>query len=159
MSVAVPAVAPGPSEGCPPPLRCRDVWRNVQDTADVWERTTPRGATVSGWTMGHGPTVVFLSPFGGARDLFALVAWLMRDELRPLSRHDFLPAADAEASKRVQAVLALFGPVPRDVFTGARAPRHSQRRVELTAQELRLLQDADLSGSPAARDGDEATLL
>ena len=44
--------------------------------------------------------------------------WLMRDELRPLCRHDFLPAAEAEASKRVQAVLALFGPVPRDVFTG-----------------------------------------
>ncbi|MBK7590299.1 MAG: TIGR03761 family integrating conjugative element protein [Betaproteobacteria bacterium] len=85
--------------------------------------------------------------------------WLMRDELRPLSRHDFLPAAGAEASKRVQAVLALFGPVPRDVFTGTRVPRHSQRRVELTAQELRLLQDADLSGSPAAGDGDEATLL
>ena len=85
--------------------------------------------------------------------------WLMRDELRPFSRHDFLPAAGAEASKRVQAVLALFGPVPRDVFTGTRAPRHSQRRVELTAQELRLLQDADLSGSPAAGDGDEATLL
>ncbi len=92
-------------------------------------------------------------------ELVRFERWLMRDELRPLSRHDFLPAADAEASKRVQAVLALFGPVPRDVFTGTRAPRHSQRRVEFTAQELRLLQDADLSGSPAAGDGDEATLL
>jgi len=49
--------------------------------------------------------------------------------------------------------------VPRDVFTGARVPRHSQRRVELTAQELRLLQDADLSGPPAAGDSDEAALL
>ena len=45
MSVAVPAIAPGPAEGCPPPLRCREVWRNVHDTADVWERTTARGAT------------------------------------------------------------------------------------------------------------------
>ncbi|MBK7079385.1 MAG: hypothetical protein IPH55_01195 [Betaproteobacteria bacterium] len=45
------------------------------------------------------------------------------------------------------------------MFTGTRVPRHSQRRVELTAQELRLLQDADLSGSPAAGDSDEATLL
>jgi integrating conjugative element protein (TIGR03761 family) len=85
--------------------------------------------------------------------------WLLRDELRPLSRHDFLPAAEAEARKRVQAAMALFGPVPRDVFTGARRPRHSRRHVALTAQELKLLQDADLSWSPATGDAEEATLL
>jgi hypothetical protein len=85
--------------------------------------------------------------------------WLMRDGLRPLSRHDFLPAAEPAARKRVQAAMALFGPVPRDVFTGARRPRHSRRRVELTAQELKLLQDADLSWSPATGDAEEATLL
>jgi integrating conjugative element protein (TIGR03761 family) len=85
--------------------------------------------------------------------------WLMRDELRPLSRRDFLPAAEPEARKRVQAAMALFGPVPRDVFTGARRPRHSRRRVELTAQELKLLQDADLTWSPATGDAEEATLL
>ena len=55
--------------------------------------------------------------------------------------------------------MALFGAVPRDVFTGARVPRHSKRWVELTAQELKLLQEADLSWSPAATDADEATLL
>jgi len=85
--------------------------------------------------------------------------WLLRDELRPLCRHDFLPTADVAAKKRVQAVMALFGAVPRDVFTGARRPRHSRRWVELSAQELKLLQDADLSWSPAAGDADEATLL
>lgn len=85
--------------------------------------------------------------------------WLLRDELRPLCRHDFLPAAEPVARKRVQAVMALFGAVPRDVFTGARRPRHSRRWVELTAQELKLLQNADLSWSPAASDADEATLL
>jgi integrating conjugative element protein (TIGR03761 family) len=84
---------------------------------------------------------------------------LWREELRALSRRDFLPAADAAAGRRVQAVMALLGPVPRDVFTGARVPRHSRRRLELTAQELKLLQDADLGGSPAAGDTDEATLL
>lgn len=85
--------------------------------------------------------------------------WLLREELRPLSRHDFLPAAEEEARKRVQAVVALFGPVPRDVFTGARAPRHSKRWVELTVQEFKLLQEADLTWSPAAGDADESTLL
>ena len=85
--------------------------------------------------------------------------WLLRDELRPLCRHDFLPAAAPEARQRVQAAMALLGPVPRDVFTGARVPRHSRRRLELTAQELKLLQAADLTWSPAAGEADEATLL
>ena len=89
MSVAVPdavaSLAPSPNEGCPPPLRCRDVWRNVHDTTAVWERTSARGARLSGWTIGRGPTVVFLSPFGGTRDLFALTAWLLRDEIRSIA--------------------------------------------------------------------------
>lgn len=96
---------------------------------------------------------------GMFEELVRFERWLFRDELRPLSRHDFLPAAEVNAKKRVQAVMALFGAVPRDVFTGTRRPRHSRRWVEPTAQELKLLQDADLSWSPAATDAEEATLL
>ncbi len=91
MSVAAPEstaqFAPSPNEGCPPPLRCRDVWQNVHHTATVWERTSSRGAKLSGWTLGRGPTVVFLSPCGGCKDLFALVAWLLRDEAQLLAIH------------------------------------------------------------------------
>lgn len=70
---------------------------------------------------------------------------LLRDELRQLSRSDFLPSADENARLRVQAAVALFGEVPRPVFTGANAPRHSRRRVKLTDAELRLLEQASLS--------------
>jgi len=35
--------------------------------------------------------------------------------------------------------------VPRAVFTGDDAPRHSQRRITPTAAELRLLRQASLS--------------
>jgi hypothetical protein len=63
---------------------------------------------------------------------------LMRDELRPLSRHDFLPAADAEASKRVQAVLALFG-------AARRIPGRAPGTASGGSAGTRLLQD-DLSG-------------
>ena len=41
--------------------------------------------------------------------------------------------------------VALFGEVPRPVFTGANAPRHTRRRVKLTDAELRLLEQASLS--------------
>ncbi len=86
-AVAAPLTspAPGPQEGCPPPLRCRDVWRNVHEVAEVWERISTRGATLSGWTLGRGPTVVFVAPFSGSADLFALIAWLLREEIRTVA--------------------------------------------------------------------------
>jgi hypothetical protein len=42
-------------------------------------------------------------------------------------------------------VVALFGEVPRKVFTGAQAPRHTRRRVKLSEAELRLLEQASLT--------------
>ena len=71
--------------------------------------------------------------------------YLLREELRQLTRSDFLPGADAMAGKRVRAAVALFGEVPRKVFTGAEAPRHTRRRVKLTPAELALLERASLS--------------
>jgi len=72
---------------------------------------------------------------------------LLREELRALSRSDFLPGADDAARQRVRAAIALFGEVPRKVFTGAVAPRHTRRRVKLTDAELRLLEQASLKAS------------
>jgi integrating conjugative element protein (TIGR03761 family) len=69
---------------------------------------------------------------------------LLREEMLPLSRRDFLPGADAAARQRVSAAVALFGELPRKVFTGEEAPRHSQRRVSPTAAELRLMQEVSL---------------
>ncbi len=76
---------------------------------------------------------------------------LLSEALRPLSRSDFLPGADEPARKRVRAAVALFGEVPRAVFTGAEAPRHTRRRVRLTDVELKLLEQVSL-----AADGDAA---
>ena len=71
--------------------------------------------------------------------------YLLREEMRELSRNDFLAGADDAARKRVSAAIALFGEVPRKVFTGAEAPRHTQRRVRLTGAQLRLLREASLT--------------
>lgn len=83
------------------------------------------------------------------RSLFEQVVYfqryLLRDELRVLSRSDFLPSADDEARKRVQAVVGIFGELPREVFNGTLTPRHSRRRVNLSAAELRLLDEVPLT--------------
>ena len=82
--------------------------------------------------------------------------YLIRQELRDLSRTDWLPGTDAEAGKRVKAVIGIFGEVPKAVFTGIVAPRHTRRRVNLSDQELALLQrvaegalDGEFAGSDA----------
>jgi integrating conjugative element protein (TIGR03761 family) len=88
--------------------------------------------------LGRELRALFLEPIRWER-------YLLREELRQLSRSDFLPGAGDEAAKRVKAAVGLFGEVPRKVFTGAEAPRHTRRRVKLTAAELQLLERASLS--------------
>lgn len=69
---------------------------------------------------------------------------LYREELRPLTRADFL-SADEAAAKRVAAAQGLFGNIPKDVFIGDRMPRHTRRSVKLDEKELRLLESVPLA--------------
>jgi integrating conjugative element protein (TIGR03761 family) len=88
--------------------------------------------------IGRGLRALFLEPIRWERQL-------LREEMLPLSRRDFLPSADDAARQRMHIAVTLFGEVPRAVFTGDDAPRHSQRRVTPTAAELRLLKEVSLS--------------
>jgi len=67
--------------------------------------------------------------------------YLLREELRQLSRSDFLPGASDEARKRVEAAGGIFGEVPQPIFTGEVRPRHSRRRADVSEAEMRLLVD------------------
>lgn len=93
--------------------------------------------------VGRGLRALFLEPIRWERHL-------LREEMLPLSRRDFLPGADEAARQRVRAAVALFGEVPRKVFTGEEAPRHSQRRITPTAAELRLMQQVSLNADASA---------
>ncbi len=88
--------------------------------------------------LGRAMRALFLEPVRWER-------YLLREELRQLSRSDFLPGAGADAHKRVKAAVALFGELPRKVFTGTEAPRHTRRRAKLSELELRLLEQASLA--------------
>lgn len=97
------------------------------------------------------------------RSIFERVIWfqryLMREELRPMTRADWLPTADEEAGKRVQAAVAIFGELPREVFNGQVMPRHSRRRLDLSDEELRLLDAVPLAGADQALEAATAALV
>jgi integrating conjugative element protein (TIGR03761 family) len=98
-----------------------------------------------------------------SRSIFERVIWfqryLMRDELRELSRSDWLPSASEEARKRVQAAVAIFGELPREVFNGQLVPRHSRRRLDLSDDELRVLNELPLAGADQELEAAAATLM
>lgn len=102
--------------------------------------------------IGRGLRALFLEPIRWERNL-------LREEMLPLSRRDFLPGADEAARQRVRAAVALFGELPRKVFTGEEAPRHSQRRVTPTAAELRLMQQVSLGADAEPPPPPEGQLL
>ena len=93
--------------------------------------------------------------------------WLTREEVKALSRSDFIPESGAEAQKRVEFASEVFGIVPSEVFTGKLHPRHSRRRTgDLTAAERHLLQtlgahldDIAQGGSGAGADQSDAGLV
>jgi integrating conjugative element protein (TIGR03761 family) len=72
--------------------------------------------------------------------------YLTRDVMLELCRGDFLPGASEDAKKRVQAANGIFGELPREVFNGTIQPRHSRRKVEISPEELRLLNEVPLAG-------------
>ena len=83
---------------------------------------------------------------------------LLREDLRQLSRSDFLPGVDEFARQRVRAAVALLGEVPRSIFTGAEVPRHTRRRVKLTGAELHLLEQVSLSAAEVVEQQDTELL-
>lgn len=94
------------------------------------------------WEMSHKSRRIF-------ERVVMFQRYLTREELRQMSRIDWLPTADADSRKRVKAAVALFGELPRDVFTRAIQPRHSRLQVDVTPEELRLLNEVPLVGDEA----------
>lgn len=66
--------------------------------------------------------------------------WLNRDEMRSLSRSDFLPTAPEDAAKRIEFAAGVFGTVPSEVYSCALQPSHSRRRLQISPAERKLLQ-------------------
>ncbi len=55
--------------------------------------------------------------------------------------------------------MAIFGELPREVFNGQLSPRHSRRRLDLSEEELRLLDAVPLAGADQALEAATAALV
>lgn len=67
--------------GCPTPLEWQEVVRDFHASADAWYLDRP-GYRLSGRMWGRGRPLYFLNGIGGTLDLFALTAYLLRDDFR-----------------------------------------------------------------------------
>lgn len=81
MEPSAPAKPEALPEGCPAPLEWQEVVRDFYEHADAWYLDRP-GYRVSGRMWGQGPPLYFLNGIGGTLDLFALLAYLLRDDFR-----------------------------------------------------------------------------
>ncbi|MCW5631912.1 MAG: TIGR03761 family integrating conjugative element protein [Rubrivivax sp.] len=135
---------------------------NLVSTFDFYVRVVKTLARKDLLSDKEGYSLIFTQT-KACRSIFERVIWfqryLMKEELRALSRADWLPSADDTARKRVQAAVTLFGELPREVFNGALMPRHSRRRLDLSEQELRLLDEVPLAGAEPQLAAAEAALV
>ena len=79
---------------------------------------------------------------------------LTNENMRGIKRSDFLPqSVDAAAKKRIDVARDIFGPVPKEIFTGNKSPRHSLRNERLDKKEIKVLEaisDAQANQDTAA---------
>jgi integrating conjugative element protein (TIGR03761 family) len=66
--------------------------------------------------------------------------WLSRNEIRKLSRLDFIDGAPEDAAKRAEFAMQMFGIVPARIFTLAIQPSYTQRRIPMKPEDHALLQ-------------------
>lgn len=80
-SAPLPAASPGPSEGCPTPLDWKEVLEAFRFGRQESQLATSEGDVLA-WEYGAGPPLVLLGGAAGTPELFALLAWLLREERR-----------------------------------------------------------------------------
>jgi pimeloyl-ACP methyl ester carboxylesterase len=78
VSVSAPPANTGP-EGCPTPLAWQQVVESLRQQGNRHQIASD-GQSLSAVCLGEGPPVYFLPGFLGDHELFALTAWLLREE-------------------------------------------------------------------------------
>jgi pimeloyl-ACP methyl ester carboxylesterase len=122
-----------PSETCPSPLGWTEVLESVRAESEHWSLDV-EGAVLRGQTLGRGRPLYFLNGISGNRELFCLLAWLLKDDFccvlfdyrsrasstrakgqrtQPLTRSvlaaDLIAVADAQGHPTLSLFAAQFG--------------------------------------------------
>jgi pimeloyl-ACP methyl ester carboxylesterase len=75
------AAQPPAPEACPPPLAWQEVLAGVEEQGEPFAISFG-GVELEGVSLGEGPPIWFLNGFAGNRQLYSLLAWLLRDRFR-----------------------------------------------------------------------------
>lgn len=78
--VESPAIAPPAAEPCPTPLEWRVVLEEFRRQARPFTAPDDFGGTVRGLTFGSGAPLYVAGPAVGNHELFALLAWLLKED-------------------------------------------------------------------------------
>lgn len=78
---SLPAATPPAPEACPPPLAWQEVLHGVEEQGEAFHFAFGP-IELDGVILGQGPPIWFLNGFSGNRQLFSLLAWLLRDRFR-----------------------------------------------------------------------------
>lgn len=76
----VPAAETAAAEPCPTPLEWRVVVQELRRQRHPFETSAANGEAVRGTTFGSGLPLYIIGPAAGDSELFALLAWLLKDE-------------------------------------------------------------------------------
>jgi pimeloyl-ACP methyl ester carboxylesterase len=72
---------PPPPEACPPPLAWEEVLQGVEQQGEPFTHECQE-IEIDGIAIGEGPAIWFFNGFAGDRQLYSLLAWLLRDRFR-----------------------------------------------------------------------------
>ena len=72
---------PPAPEACPPPLAWELVLQGVEEQGEPFTHVC-EGIEIDGIAIGEGPAIWFFNGFAGDRQLYSLLAWLLRDRFR-----------------------------------------------------------------------------
>ena len=72
---------PPAPEACPPPLAWEEVLQGVEEQGEPFTHEC-EGMEIEGISIGEGPAIWFFNGFAGDRQLYSLLAWLLRDRFR-----------------------------------------------------------------------------
>ncbi|MCA9081175.1 MAG: alpha/beta hydrolase [Planctomycetaceae bacterium] len=130
-------------EPCPTPLAWQQVVQGVLEASRPLEFAA-EGVRVEGLEFGSGLPLVFLPPAAGTHRLFALTAWLLKDEFRCLMLGNIewrKPPRCSELTARSAAVLeqviTTFSSEPVDLFASGTSMDAALELMRLRPERVR----------------------